>query len=1474
MSIKRGIKTRDIMNKKGKKKTIRMKKSRFNLAKSGVLLFTLLCVLVGSINFFPITKASAEERVPSGMIRYKYVFDFGQCEGENLVYEIVTYEPVGGIAGRDNIEIKDTRFLGKIGGDSTENTSVSTSLLHYMQDNGDELFYVYDINEPASKMTRTIFKELCYCIVKTKYDRQVTGSGNKDMKIIANAYYQDAWDSHQPMEYVSVVDDGQRYQDPNYPGFYWGKWNHNFVDDNFYDCLMVDQESRKNPIADRTFCSQMKIQVNGTDYSFDTVMNDQFVCYLVSESIRRGENYHFKKIVYDETVAEVDSGSYVAVPNPDTVDPVNATIDVDLYHKYSYNGVASNEKVFTFRYTKGGQIGLVNDPLVSVEYFTNTSNSSTGSGNEYLLRSKVDLAFDVDQKCFPAVGHGGNQSFGNQFYKKTKDGEVHVAYSSNNHTQPFYTDQQFYPRGEYDLATGFIHAYAAVAQGNHVDIIEAKRYYSEKEKSTFLGTHGTVDRTYDTTEYYQRASIAAKIEYAVLDAFFPEGIEAPVGDTLTCGNWKLTYVRNKNILVAYNEDLVEGEEQCYFIMDFAKGTFYKVHNIVMISGLDTSYRLHLRKDEDKTSPDTHSGHLYQETGNFGNRYCAYLFGSNASNGGGTIGVNGHGVPFNDTDLLKNLIQKVAIEENNSLLLRFYDVQKSGFEEKRGQDQNHIIGIESEYNILNSSGAIVTFDITPWFRELYAREIEEEKDELIREHLEHNPFGAVYMTQSQLESNANSFIKMILHYAKPIIMFLIFLAVIYAGIYSLIHNQDPKERVLVKERLKHILVGTMIFAACCGIIFLCKMFMDTSFTKIEQITGSNLSTPLDTPVVEYETNWFVNLIVELLDVVAEIIAWIIRVILNAILGNQTIDLNQVIYNHGVSISDFDLAPFSEGEWARYMYAYMALEALALGLLSIAIVKLAFDLILHAENQEKKTETKMTCLRIGAAMLAIVLGPYIVRLLLLLFNWLITLVPVKDINLNLVFEGDTGLLGAIANILYQWTLFKIYLVFVVRKLMITFMLLMTPLVFGLWAISDKFRSLSLWIGELVTNSATQFCYALVFFIASLLMYENQSDFVTLIIVMMLMQLADFFKDSLQGLVEKWSGINETAIAEKTAGQMKGSVQKGARMVKKGVNTVGNATVGISNFIDPNHVSQKGRVARNIGNVLGGNIWGVETKSEVDKNAMKLLKGKANEENSKLKQYDRNYETAKAHGNVSEDYQMYYDQARRGELSLEETQTLAAGNSDYASIHEMNKARTARDSYDDASSAAKTQSKNDKNWIDNMKSNAKDNVLDQYNEVSNNRGQSKEEIFNRSREDAANKAAQLDVTRELFEQGKATEGALVQACKDAIQSTLKLGEDGKNAGMGDKLSQDLRREIVDQVTQTVQSMSGVSDATRDKVADMRRDAYRQDDGQSNASQLANVSTQLNQFEQEQKDSFAKARDERANKMRDTFGLESKEK
>ncbi len=99
----------------------------------------------------------------------------------------------------------------------------------------------------------------------------------------------------------------------------------------------------------------------------------------------------------------------------------------------------------------------------------------------------------------------------------------------------------------------------------------------------------------------------------------------------------------------------------------------------------------------------------------------------------------------------------------------------------------------------------------------------------------------------------------------------------------------------------------------------------------------------------------------------------------------------------------------------MFGYRALEALALALLAIAIIKFAAELIINASDSEKTAQAKETCLRVAVAMLAIVLGPYAVRLLLTLFNYLITLIPLRSVHLDLGFT-NTGIVGSVANVMY--------------------------------------------------------------------------------------------------------------------------------------------------------------------------------------------------------------------------------------------------------------------------------------------------------------------------------------------------------------------------------------------------------------------------------------------------------------------------
>ncbi|MCQ2979260.1 MAG: hypothetical protein MJ245_05650, partial [Clostridia bacterium] len=1443
--IMKGKVNKKHLTKKDKKD--RSMHSNFSsLIKSSVYVLTLLSLIMLTVICIP-SKSYAD-----GYKKYRYTFDFGTFQGKKYIYTIETSQPEKATSA-GQIEITDKYVTGLKSNVMISSTEFdSLNLMDYMLD----LYYDAENQDESASMFSNVekmFLRFCCSALSSP------AGDNRHWAIMADAKY-----GKFGKQYVRYISRTTTTVPTMFSGYYYGAASQSTAED-FKKCAS-NRSSERNPLEHINnfidkgmyvlIVDSNENVVDETNYSLHkTFQNDRNLAFLASYNIDFENNsLGFKREEIKEDEAVVYSGEYSYEVLTDTIDKENATVDIAVKHSYDAPAGTMTNTVFKFRYTKGGMTNVGEDPKVNI--LATNDNTETYHASGYRVVTPIyglngSLAEEVAFPCIDiGIGIDRGYGFGTQLNLSTQSD---VYYNKLDYK--FVGDAQTLDMNY----LGYVNAYAAVKSTRKINIINVYHGYTDLNSMPKLQQQNA--GTSNVTENYQDAQTILQISMDQLDSLFPDDVETPAGDTLTCGNWTLTYVRDKNILVAYNHDLVDLEEQCYFIMDFTKGHFYKINTeCFAISGDDLSFKLHLSKDEDKTSPNNYTFHPYTQTGQYGNRYAAVL-----------VAKNNAKTSYNDASsiLIQNMIDMVAVEESNSVLLRFYDMTKASEnvnETGRGQSAADSAIMHLHYGepvmVCNSSGSIVSFDITPWFKEMYKDEIKEARTEILQGGRS-GGFGATYLSQRELDENQADFLHALMKYSKPIIMFLVLLAVIWTGIYSIIHNKDPKERVLVKEKLKHILVGVMLFAACVAILFLCKQLMDSAYMKIQEAEQQQVGLLMETPDPDYDTNWAVDLVTGLINVVAEIVDWMINSILTTVVGGTGTDLNYVIFNNGVEKENFDIAPFTVEEWSRYMYGYQALEALALALLAIAIVKMSVELIMHADNAEKKTEIKESCLRVAVAMLAIILGPYLVRILLLLFNYLISLVPVKSIRLDLSFGGDTGILGAIASLMFAWIKFKIYLVFVVRKLMITFMLLITPVVFGLWAISDKFRSLSLWIGELVTNSATQFCYALVFFIASLIMYENQSDFVTLIIVMMFMELADFFKDSLQGLVQKWGGIDEKGAANNLAGQLRGYANKGVNMVKGGINTAGGITQGVANFVDPDKVTEGGRVARNIGGLLQGNVWGWQTKSEKDKNVANLLQGKAKDSASDLKDFDNKanagfYEKDGSIKTGMEGYADAYNRAREGNMTVEESGHLAETDSNYQMIHEMNQKRAEFSQYKEAESNMRGKSKNEKNWLDNAKSAAKDHVLDDYVERSEQQQEKTMKTYEEARDKLASQMASLNVSKEIVDSDQKRE-TLVKSCEAAFKKAEELEKASDKAGMGTKLSTDVKRQIADIAAKAgTGATSALSPQSQEAIRTMSQKAY-DDKGQTNGQKLASISKQLTTLEEQEKKKFDESRNKR---------------
>lgn len=469
-------------------------------------------------------------------------------------------------------------------------------------------------------------------------------------------------------------------------------------------------------------------------------------------------------------------------------------------------------------------------------------------------------------------------------------------------------------------------------------------------------------------------------------------------------------------------------------------------------------------------------------------------------------------------------------------------------------------------------------VTPVFASEVVGEEEEEEDTSV--------FHIGVNRLDSLESNREYFSDNVMSVAKIIFAFLVFVMIILIGIKAITESYDGKARAQIIEKFKHIIYGVILFSIATVIVAIAANFQETILSDLYDTEYAEISGPAEIDE-ELETNWLANIIEMGLKVIGRLLEIVLEFLFSIVSGNgfdSALD-NQYTLNNVLFLADFgdsidinavndygvklSTAPFTVAEWSRYTKAYIFLATVAVPLMFISIITVAFNLVTNAGNFEKVTEAKKTVMRIITGIIIIALGPYLFRAVLTFFNMLVFLIPV-EFSFDIIIEDmddANGLLSVITSLWWLWIKFRITLLFVVREIMLTVMYVITPIVIGFWAISEKTKAFNRWIGETITNAATQFCYALVFFIATIVLSGVQTNaFFTLLWLSMMLKLADFFKESFQNLFDKWSGINELQVSDAMAKSARGFNKKliGSELDKLDENRINPFVRGISNVM----------------------------------------------------------------------------------------------------------------------------------------------------------------------------------------------------------------------------------------------------------------------------------------------------------------------
>lgn len=495
-----------------------------------------------------------------------------------------------------------------------------------------------------------------------------------------------------------------------------------------------------------------------------------------------------------------------------------------------------------------------------------------------------------------------------------------------------------------------------------------------------------------------------------------------------------------------------------------------------------------------------------------------------------------------------------------------------------------------------------------------------------------------------EREKKEFLRDLFFYGRAILLFLILLALIYTAILSIQSATDVDKRVLIKTRIKNILTGAIIFSVAIPMFGVILAFSEQSFVALGNIADTYQGPTFYTTKTRFQTGWLVNLIGKLVRLVAQLSNWLVDELLRlSIEPGRSVNVMNLIYGVYDDITGevSSLLPFSATEWSTLMVGYRLLSVLAICLLSMGVVKLAGDYILNAGNYEKIARTKEQIKNFAFTILGVVVAPYAIRLLFLLFNYLTAMLPINGTEATFEFSADdSGFVGSICNLDFALIKLRIFITFFVRKIMLGVLLLASPVVLSAKCISDKFRGYQMWIGELLAQVSIQFCYALVMLVVILITYDGQSPFMVLISITLLPRFAQFFSKSLQGFAQRWSGAPN---ADQIANRIIGGMKKAKGTAKRAVNGTGKTLIKASKFFDKDGVSKTGRNVHNVGALLSGQPLNMRTKREMYDQRAKVAAEELSKSKDKLRDANANMKPWLSDEDVNE-YKEAYEEAMK--------------------------------------------------------------------------------------------------------------------------------------------------------------------------------------------------------------------------------------
>ena len=277
----------------------------------------------------------------------------------------------------------------------------------------------------------------------------------------------------------------------------------------------------------------------------------------------------------------------------------------------------------------------------------------------------------------------------------------------------------------------------------------------------------------------------------------------------------------------------------------------------------------------------------------------------------------------------------------------------------------------------------------------------------------------------------------------------------------------------------------------------------------------------------------------------------------------------------------ISPFTDVESTSMMDWYKIMSSIAGSIILVAVVVVAYKLIVSGYSVEQRTEAKDSIMRLFFGAVAIVLAPLFVKFLLFLNNNLVHMIvgyangSLDELLGNgVVTNIQTGnaIATAIVIALFAYLFFKLNVKFIIRQFTILVFLLFTPIVAVMWMLNKRTIGAAIWFGQILINVFMQFIYAFLFLIYMEFLPQSGGWATSILWAMMILPIADALQNTLQDLVSRIAGVNNDELANRgigMAGAMAYSIKTIAYQFKGSESQVNN---------NSNQTSLLGRISNN--------------------------------------------------------------------------------------------------------------------------------------------------------------------------------------------------------------------------------------------------------------------------------------------------------